>query len=77
MDGERFANNSSFTGYYRGERQGDGILQPESLRIERIMFGLRTSGVSLDELDNKNTIEKFQREGLLEVRKNRVFLTST
>jgi len=41
------------------------------------MFGFRTSGVALNELDNMNTVEKFQREGLLEIRENKVFLTST
>lgn len=77
VDGERFTNDSSFTGYYRGEKQSDGVLTPESLRIERIMFGLRTSGIALDDLRDTQAIEKFLTEGLLEVRENRVFPTST
>ncbi|PIQ41101.1 hypothetical protein COW06_04050 [Candidatus Gracilibacteria bacterium CG12_big_fil_rev_8_21_14_0_65_38_15] len=77
VDTKRFTNSSSFTGYYGGERQEEEVLSPESRRIERIMFGFRTSGVALNELDNMNTVEKFQREGLLEIRENKVFLTST
>jgi hypothetical protein len=64
-------------GYYRGEKQTDGILSSESRRIERIMFGFRSSGVSLDELQNRSMVEKFREEGLLEVRENKVFPTST
>ncbi|MDD5377124.1 MAG: radical SAM family heme chaperone HemW [Candidatus Gracilibacteria bacterium] len=77
VGGERFANSSSFMGYYRGEKQTDGILSSESRNIERIMFGFRTSGVSLDELQNRSMVEKFREEGLLEVRENKVFPTST
>lgn len=64
-------------GYYRREKQSIEVLSPESLRIERIMFGFRTSGVLLDELGNTDMIEKFEKEGLLEIRENKVFLTST
>lgn len=77
IEGERFTNSSSFMGYYRGQKQPREVLSAESLRIERIMFGFRTSGVLLDELDNRDKLEKFEKEGLLEIRENKVFLTST
>lgn len=77
VNGERFANSPSFLGYYRGEKQSDGILSPESLRIERIMFGIRTSGVSLEDIGNPTALRRFQSDGLLEIRENRVFPTST
>lgn len=41
------------------------------------MFGLRTSGVSLDELHNGSMVQELRDEGLLEVREDKVFLTST
>jgi putative oxygen-independent coproporphyrinogen III oxidase len=77
IDGERQSNSASFAGYYRGDRILEAKLTPESLRVERIMFGLRTSGVSLDEVQNTQAIIALQSEGLVEVGENKVFLTST
>lgn len=61
VNGKRSTNSSSFSGYYRGEREEE-ILTEDSLCIERIMFGLRTSGVFLYELENKDIVERFQKE---------------
>lgn len=77
INSERFANSSSFAGYYKREKQADGVLSPESFRIERIMFGLRTGGALLSDISNTEMIEKFREEGFLDVRENKVFLTST
>lgn len=77
VDTERFVNSSSFSGYYLGKIQSEGVLTPESLRVERIMFGLRTSGVSLEDLESPAMLRKFQADGLIEIRKNKVFPTST
>jgi len=41
IDGSRSTNHTSFSGYYQGKHTID-VLSSESLRIERIMFGLRT-----------------------------------
>ena len=77
INGERFTNSSSFIGYYRGEKQSKDILSSDLIRIERIMFGMRTGGVSLDDIGNREMLDLFVEDGLLERDKNKVFPTST
>ncbi|MDD2916381.1 MAG: radical SAM family heme chaperone HemW [Candidatus Gracilibacteria bacterium] len=77
IDGKRFVNHASFVRYYRGDKQEDETLNLDSLRIERIMFGLRTNGVCLNDLNNPCMIDRFITEGLLEIREDKVFPTST
>lgn len=77
IGGRRFANSSSFAEYYRGEVVDDGLLDDEALRIERIMFGLRTSGVHISDIHNQDTLHKFVSEGLLELQNKKILLTST
>lgn len=62
MDGKRFENNHSFTGYYRGEKVHEEVLNQESKDLESFMFGLRT--FSLDEklVPNKTALERFTSE---------------
>lgn len=43
VGGVRSTNSASFSGYYRHDVIQDGTLSEESLRIERIMFGMRTA----------------------------------
>lgn len=75
-DGKRYTNHTSFGGYYQGKKETD-VLSLESLRIERMMFGLRTSWISLDEAGNDSKLDVLVQEGLLEKRQNKVFPTST
>jgi len=41
------------------------------------MFGMRTGGVSLDDIGNREMLDLFVEDGLLERDKNKVFPTST
>lgn len=77
LGGKRFANSASFDGYYRGELQDEETLTTESRKIERIMFGMRTSGVLISEIQKADILQKFVSDGLLEIREDRFFPTST
>jgi oxygen-independent coproporphyrinogen-3 oxidase len=77
LGGQRSMNSASFNGYYRWEIKKDEICTEESLRIERIMFGFRTNGVSLVDIGEVEALGRFISEKLLEVRENKVFPTST
>lgn len=77
IGGRRFTNSSWFAGYYRGEVVDDGLLDAEALRIERIMFGLRTSGVHISDIHNQDILNKFVSEGLLELHDEKILPTST
>lgn len=58
IDGRRYNNSASFSGYYRGEKEEE-VLSEDPLHIERIMFGFRTQGVSLNEFESKGKIQQF------------------
>ena len=76
IDGSRSTNHTSFSGYYQGKHTID-VLSSESLRIERIMFGLRTCWVATTDLDDPKKVEILLHGWLIEKRENKVFLTST
>jgi oxygen-independent coproporphyrinogen-3 oxidase len=73
----RFRNSVSFAGYYRGEIVDNEILDSEALKIERIMFGLRTSGVYLADIQKQAILKKFIQDGLIKNYKNKILPTPT
>ncbi|MDP2103404.1 MAG: radical SAM family heme chaperone HemW [Candidatus Gracilibacteria bacterium] len=77
IGGRRFANSSSFAGYFRGEVVDDGCLDEEALRIERMMFGLRTQGVHVSDIQRQDILQKFVSDGLLKIREKKILPTST
>ncbi|MDP2090553.1 MAG: coproporphyrinogen-III oxidase family protein [Candidatus Gracilibacteria bacterium] len=56
----RFSNSEEFLGYYIGEKQDYEILNNNDIFIEKIMFGLRTSGLE------KYIYEKLEYDKLLQ-----------
>jgi len=77
VGGRRFANSSSFALYFRGEVVDDGCLDEEALRIERMMFGLRTQGVHVSDIQRQDILQKFVSEGLLSIHEKKILPTST
>lgn len=63
MDGRRFENASTFSGYYRGEMVGEEYLTPDQLRIERGMFGLRTFSLNPNDCIYPERISSFIEDG--------------
>lgn len=64
VGGERRENSASFSRYYRGEYRSETI-GPEELRIERIMFGLRTRGIDEADIGDRAALERFLADGTL------------
>ncbi|MDD3646185.1 MAG: coproporphyrinogen-III oxidase family protein [Candidatus Gracilibacteria bacterium] len=66
VNGARYTNSDSFEGYYAGEKTLDK-LDEEDLFLEKLMFGLRTTGVGKEiyEKLDKEKIDYFINEGYL------------
>ncbi len=75
MDGKRWSNSASFSGYYQWKITDEEHLTPEQLAIEKMMFWLRRDGILESELPPKyqNLIAKW----LLEQRGMRIVPTKT
>lgn len=50
VDGRRFTNSASFSGYYAGKIIDEEVLTDTQIEIEMMMFGLRTNGISKEML---------------------------
>ncbi len=68
FQGARFVNSSSFSGYYRWESKTEWVLSEESLRIERMMFGMRTQGIDRRDISDGAKLAQLIEQGLLETR---------
>jgi hypothetical protein len=64
MGGVRRENAPSFSAYYRGEYSQE-TLDDEQLRIERLMFGLRTDGIVVSDVGDRAALGRFLADGTL------------
>lgn len=76
MNWRRFTNSHSFSGYYRSEIIDEEVLTSEEQRIERIMFGLRTQGIPLFEVNPWNMGELCSKN-LIKIQWENIVLTKT
>ena len=65
-NGRRFENAASFSGYSRSETIHEEVLSFEQLRIEKIMFGLRTFSLDPSLVADPETLDGLVRKGYLE-----------
>jgi len=63
---KRFTNSKSFPNYYAKKLDFEEFLEDKDLKIERIMFGLRTFNLSQDLVENKQKLDEFMADWLLE-----------
>ncbi|MBX9808942.1 coproporphyrinogen III oxidase family protein [Candidatus Gracilibacteria bacterium] len=76
----RWNNASSFTGYYEGKKEHEEILNPKSIEIEKMMFGLRTHGWQVDDnflKDSSTKVSILQEQNLIILENNTIQLTKT
>ena len=76
-DGRRFTNAPSFVHYYQGALSEDETLTEAELRTERLLFGLRTSGVEEADITDARTLADFVDSGHLYRAGGKVFTTSS
>lgn len=73
---KRFSNSNSFRGYFLWKIDGE-FLTNEQIRIEKIMFGLRSFSLNETLIVNKKRIEEFIQSKLLERKSWKIFPTKT
>lgn len=76
MQERRFANASNFRDYFAGKREQETLTE-EQVRIEKVMFGLRTFSLDESLIGDNGKLEKFLREGLLQKEGEKIFPTKT
>lgn len=76
VQGNRVANASNFRDYF-DQKQEQEILTEEQIRIEKIMFGLRTFLLDESLIGNKKKLEQFVKEKLLKKDGEKIFPTKT
>ncbi|NRH20461.1 radical SAM protein [Candidatus Gracilibacteria bacterium] len=78
-DGKRWNNSSSFTGYYKENRENEETLTDEQIEIENMMFGLRTGewDTHTQTIASKEKIQKLINDGLIEMIENKIKPTKT
>ena len=68
VSGRRFENAASFAAYYRGEIVQEEVLNVQDIALESAMFGLRTSSLGVNTVENQTQLRSFLDQGLLERR---------
>ncbi|EKD66362.1 MAG: Oxygen-independent coproporphyrinogen III oxidase [uncultured bacterium (gcode 4)] len=63
---KRFTNGKNFSNYYWWKLEFEEILEEKDLKIEKIMFGLRTFNLDTNLIENKQKLDEFIKDGLLE-----------
>ncbi|MCK9272683.1 radical SAM family heme chaperone HemW [Candidatus Gracilibacteria bacterium] len=74
---KRFTNGKNFSNYYAKKLEFEEILEEKDLKIECIMFGLRTFNLSQDLVENKQKLDEFIKDGLLEKDGNKIKPTNS
>lgn len=74
---KRFTNGKNFSNYYAKKLEFEEILEEKDLKIECIMFGLRTFNLSQDLVENKQKLDEFIKDWLLEKDWNKIKPTNS
>ena len=81
IDGMRYSNSESFSGYYKWQRIWEELLTSEQIALEELMFWLRTSrGFDINNPFmqlNQEKIQEFASKWLIISEKNNIKLTKT
>ncbi|MDD5213331.1 MAG: radical SAM family heme chaperone HemW [Candidatus Gracilibacteria bacterium] len=76
VNNTRYSNSETFKGYYAGKIEEEKLTEND-IFLEKIMFDIRTNGISIEFLEklNKNKIEEFLETGFLEMKDDKLILT--
>lgn len=74
---KRFTNSKKFSDYYAKKLEFEEELEEKDLKIERIMFWLRTFNLDPDLIENKQHLEEFISDWLLEKTWNKIKPTNS
>ena len=68
----RFTNSKNFADYYAKKLEFEEELKEKDLKIERIMFWLRTFNLDLDLIEDKPKLDEFISDWFLEITWNKI-----
>lgn len=74
LDGRRWTNASSFSGYYAEKIEDDEVLSDEANRLEKIIYGIRTFSLSTRGL-SPNILRELEEKGDIQIIDQKIILT--
>lgn len=75
IDNVRFANASKLWDYYKWVLDYKEKLTNEDIRLEKLMFDIRTWWILLEEITNKDKINSFINDWLVKINNEKIILT--